>query len=101
MERYWHKDPSMRPSANMIFNTVDKWVKDLTFDRNTKNKIAFLKADQEMQNLDFELSSVETIHSEAYLTSHHLPSVYPLASVHPSPVQKFDINNINWDDYIT
>ncbi|RHZ67787.1 hypothetical protein Glove_299g37 [Diversispora epigaea] len=69
MEKCWHKNTAERPNAEMIFY-------------------------QEMQ--DEELSSSETTHSEAYLTSHLLPS---LSHIQPS-ILKFDVNkmNFNFDD---
>ncbi|RHZ86353.1 hypothetical protein Glove_52g57 [Diversispora epigaea] len=97
MVKCWHKDPTKRPNANMIFDTSEKWIEELMYNDKTENSLMFLKANEKMQDEDFELSSAKTTHSEAYLTSHLLPS---LSHIQPSSILKFDVNkmNLNLDD---
>ncbi|RHZ51584.1 hypothetical protein Glove_476g43 [Diversispora epigaea] len=94
MEKCWHKDLTKRPNANMIFDTSEKWIEELMYNDKTENSLMFLKANEKMQDEDFELSSAETTHSEAYLTSHLLPS---LSHIQPSSILKFDVNKMNFN----
>ncbi|RHZ84618.1 hypothetical protein Glove_79g104 [Diversispora epigaea] len=94
MEKCWHKDLTKRPNAKMIFDTSEKWIEELMYNDKTENSLMFLKANEKMQDEDFELSSAETTHSEAYLTSHLLPS---LLYIQPSSILKFDINKMNFN----
>ncbi|RHZ45058.1 hypothetical protein Glove_692g16 [Diversispora epigaea] len=77
MELCWHKDPSKRPSAKIISDLSEYWVEDLLYNQETEDSLMFLNAEQKMpdEDVDEDLSSTETIHSEAYLTSKPLPSV--------------------------
>ncbi|RHZ65935.1 hypothetical protein Glove_310g53 [Diversispora epigaea] len=86
MEKCWHKDPTKRPNAKMIFDTSEIWIEELMYNDKTEHSLMFLKANEKMQVEDFELS-FETTHSEAYLTSHLLPS--PL-HIQPSSILRFD-----------
>ncbi|RHZ67417.1 hypothetical protein Glove_301g18 [Diversispora epigaea] len=77
MESCWHKDPTERPSAEMIYIRSENWINGLLYDSKTDDSLMFLNANQKMQDLneDEDLSSAETTHSEAYITSKLLPSV--------------------------
>ncbi|RHZ72864.1 hypothetical protein Glove_236g7 [Diversispora epigaea] len=91
MEKCWHKDPSERPSAEMIYDISEGWIDDMLYnedDEKTENFYMFLNADQNMQdgNVDEGLS---TTHPEAYLTSNLLPT----------SVNYIDINNLNSDGH--
>ncbi|RHZ64821.1 hypothetical protein Glove_320g132 [Diversispora epigaea] len=94
MEKCWHKDPTKRPNAEMIFNALEEWIDELMYKDETKHSIMFLNANEKMQDEDFEFSSAETTHSKAYLTSHLLPS---LSHIQPSSILKFDINKMNFN----
>ncbi|RHZ86859.1 hypothetical protein Glove_43g14 [Diversispora epigaea] len=93
MEKCWHKDPTKRPNAEMILDTLGGWLNELLFNYGTHSHM-FLNADQRMQDEDFELSSAETTHSETYLISHLLP---PLSHIQPSSILKFDINKMDFN----
>ncbi|RHZ55273.1 hypothetical protein Glove_417g30 [Diversispora epigaea] len=84
MEKCWHKDPSERPSAEMIYNKSENWIGDLLYDDKTEDSLMFLNANQKIHDLNEneDLSSAEITHSEAYITSKLLPSV------------DFNINNL-------
>ncbi|RHZ65920.1 hypothetical protein Glove_310g13 [Diversispora epigaea] len=95
MKKCWHEDPTKRPNAKIIFDTSEKWIKELMYEelmynKKTEHSLMFLKANEKMQYEDFESSSAETTHSEAYLTSHLLPSLLP------SSILKFDINQMDF-----
>ncbi|RHZ83866.1 hypothetical protein Glove_87g189 [Diversispora epigaea] len=98
-KKCWHNNPTERPSAEMIFDKLEEWIIDLYYHEKSENALIFLNADQEMQNVDFELSYNETTLPEAYLVSQplmqHSLAIYKYFS-------KFDINKyvgeINLDD---
>ncbi|RHZ69131.1 hypothetical protein Glove_290g50 [Diversispora epigaea] len=95
MKKCWYKDPSKRPSAKIIKEIINKWILDLQNKIKTENSLMFLNADQEIKNKDFqlsELSSDESIHSEASLISKPLPLLPPLQNL------KFDISFIDWNE---
>ncbi|RHZ69958.1 hypothetical protein Glove_276g13 [Diversispora epigaea] len=71
MEKCWHEDPSKRPSAEIIYYISEKWIDGLLYDKKTEDTLMFLNAEQKMHGLgeDEDLSSAETTHSEAYITS--------------------------------
>ncbi|RHZ80923.1 hypothetical protein Glove_130g33 [Diversispora epigaea] len=96
MEKCWHKDPTKRPNAEIIFDTSEKWIEELMYNDKTEHSLMFSKADEKVQDEDFELLSAETTHSGAYLTSHLLPSP---SHIQPS-ILGFDINklNLNFND---
>ncbi|RHZ74817.1 hypothetical protein Glove_219g162 [Diversispora epigaea] len=94
MEKCWHKDPTKHPSTKMIFDTSERWIEELMFNDNTEHSLMFLKANEKMQDKDFEFSSAETTHSGTYLTSHILPS--PL-HIQPSSILGFDVNKLNFN----
>ncbi|RHZ81588.1 hypothetical protein Glove_117g477 [Diversispora epigaea] len=77
MEKCWHKDPSERPSAEMISDISENWVEDLLYDVETEDSLMFLNAEQKMQDedIDEDLSSVEITHPEANVTSKLLPDL--------------------------
>ncbi|RHZ60188.1 hypothetical protein Glove_357g2 [Diversispora epigaea] len=77
MELCWNKDPAKRPSAEMIYIRLEIWINELLYDSRTENSHMFLNAEQKMQDdyEDEDLSSAETTHSEACITSKPLPSV--------------------------
>ncbi|RHZ79881.1 hypothetical protein Glove_140g4 [Diversispora epigaea] len=89
MEKCWSKDLSERPSAEIIYDISEKWIEDLMYNKKTEHSLMFLNADQKMQdeNDDEDLYSVESTHSEAYLTSKPLPSSF----------KNFHIDNLNFD----
>ncbi|RHZ70761.1 hypothetical protein Glove_267g35 [Diversispora epigaea] len=93
MEKCWHKDPTKRPNAKMIFDKSEEWIEELMYNDKTEHSLMFLNADQKMQDEDFELSSTETTHSGAYLISHPLPS---LSHIQPSSILRFDVNKMNF-----
>ncbi|RHZ57819.1 hypothetical protein Glove_383g4 [Diversispora epigaea] len=70
MELCWHKDPTERPSAEMIYIRSENWINELLYDLKTDNSLMFLNAEQKMQDgyEDEDLSSIETTHAEAYIT---------------------------------
>ncbi|RHZ70101.1 hypothetical protein Glove_275g27 [Diversispora epigaea] len=76
MELCLNKDPSKRPSAEAIYDISEKWIVDLQYDKKTEHSLMFLNAEQKIHDLseDEYLSSAETTHSEAYITSKLLPS---------------------------
>ncbi|RHZ89626.1 hypothetical protein Glove_13g53 [Diversispora epigaea] len=91
MELCWHKDPSKRPNAETIYNISENWVKYLLYDGESADSLMFINAEQKMHNdlsEDEDLSSAETTHSEAYITSKLLPSDF----------NNLHINNLNFDD---
>ncbi|RHZ70804.1 hypothetical protein Glove_267g10 [Diversispora epigaea] len=90
MKKCWHKEPTKRPNAEMIFDTSEKWIEELMYNDKTEHPLMFLKANEKMQDEDFELSSAETTHSGAYLTSHPLPS---LSHIQPSSILRFDLQD--------
>ena len=95
MKKCWHKDPSKRPSTEIISGPLGKWINELIFNKQTENSLMFLKADQEMKNENFQLSELsldEPIHSEASLISKPLPILPPLQSL------SLDLSNIDWND---
>ncbi|RHZ46348.1 hypothetical protein Glove_624g37 [Diversispora epigaea] len=93
MKNCWHKDPSKRPSTRtIIFSILKEWLVDLICRKKTENSLMFLKADQEIQNEDFELSSIGTIHSKASLISKPLP-------LPPLQISNLDLSNIDWNDF--
>ncbi|RHZ58289.1 hypothetical protein Glove_374g20 [Diversispora epigaea] len=94
MVKCWDKDTTKRPNSEMIFNTLENWIIDLMYNHETEHSLMFLKANEKMQDEDIELSSAETTHSEAYLTSHLLPS---LLHIQPSSILGFDINKLNFN----
>ncbi|RHZ89443.1 hypothetical protein Glove_14g12 [Diversispora epigaea] len=93
MKKCWHKDPAKRPNAEMIFYTLEKWIDEMSKEK-TEHLLVFLNANEKMKDEDFELSSAETTHSEAYLISHLLPS---LLHIQPSSILGFDINKLNFN----
>ncbi|RHZ85624.1 hypothetical protein Glove_63g55 [Diversispora epigaea] len=99
MEKCWHNNPTKRPSAETIYYTLDELVGDLIYNLKTENALAFLKADQEMQNIDSESLYNETIYSKTHLISQ--PLMKHSFAIHES-ISKFDINKyidkINLDD---
>ncbi|RHZ89438.1 hypothetical protein Glove_14g36 [Diversispora epigaea] len=92
MEKCWHKNPTKRPNAGMIFDTLEKWIEELMFNKETEHSLMFLNADQKIQDEDDELTSAT--HSEVFPTSHLLPS---LSHIQPSSILKFDINKMNFN----
>ncbi|CAG8825387.1 25865_t:CDS:1, partial [Dentiscutata erythropus] len=52
--------------AKKIIELVSKWIANLTLNEQTEDSLAFLNADQEMKNEDFQPSD-EPIHPEASL----------------------------------
>ncbi|RHZ89455.1 hypothetical protein Glove_14g10 [Diversispora epigaea] len=94
MKKCWHKDPAKRPNVEMIFDTLEKWIDELISNEKKEHLLMFLNANEKMQDEDFELLSAETTHSEAYLTSHLLPS---LLHIQPSSILGFDINKLNFN----
>ncbi|RHZ82111.1 hypothetical protein Glove_114g165 [Diversispora epigaea] len=90
MEKCWHNDPSERPSAEMIFNKSEKFL-SLIYEHviTTEEKLMFLNADQEMQNIDSESLHNETNWSETRLISK--PLMKHSLAIHLS-FSKFDIN---------
>ncbi|RHZ66104.1 hypothetical protein Glove_309g154 [Diversispora epigaea] len=91
MELCWHKDPSKRPSAETIYVISENWINDFLFDRKSANFLMFLNSEQKIHDLseDEDLSSAETTHSEAYITSKLLPSDF----------KNFHIDNLNFDGH--
>ena len=89
MNKCWHKDSSERPSVETIYVISEKWIKDLLYDVKSADSLMFLNAEQKMNDLneDEDLSSPETTHPEAYITSKLLPSDF----------NKLHINNLNFD----
>ncbi|RHZ67393.1 hypothetical protein Glove_301g62 [Diversispora epigaea] len=77
MEKCWHKDPAKRPNAEMIYIQTEIWIIDLRYDTKSEISLMFLNANQKMQDKyeDEDLSSAETTHSEAYITSKHVPTI--------------------------
>ncbi|RHZ83891.1 hypothetical protein Glove_87g5 [Diversispora epigaea] len=57
IEKCWLKDPAERPGAEMIYTQSEIWINELLYDEYE------------------DLSSVETTHSEVYITSKPLSSV--------------------------
>ncbi|RHZ71733.1 hypothetical protein Glove_255g13 [Diversispora epigaea] len=88
MKKCWHKDPAECPSAEMIYDISEKWIKDLLYDLGTYS-LMFLNADQKMsnENVEEDLSSAETSHPKANVTSKLLPSDF----------NNFNVNNHNFD----
>ncbi|RHZ54981.1 hypothetical protein Glove_421g2 [Diversispora epigaea] len=88
MEKCWHKDPSERPSAEMIYDISERWIDDLLYDEDekTEDSLMFLNADQNIQDENIE-EDLSTTHPEAYLTSNLLPT----------SVNYININNLNFD----
>ncbi|RHZ82121.1 hypothetical protein Glove_114g89 [Diversispora epigaea] len=100
MKKCWHNNPVERPNAETIYRTLEKWVRNLVYDRKTEDTPMFLKADQEMQNMDSEaLHNNETAYSETHLISKSL--IKHSLAIHES-ISKYDINKyidkINLDD---
>ncbi|RHZ89440.1 hypothetical protein Glove_14g34 [Diversispora epigaea] len=100
MEKCWHKDPTKRPNVEMIFDTLEEWIGELMYNDKTEHSFMFLNADQKIQ--DEELSSAETTHSEAHLTSKPLPLLPSLRyskfeNFNISNFSNFNINNSNMD----
>ncbi|RHZ82065.1 hypothetical protein Glove_114g177 [Diversispora epigaea] len=95
MEKCWHNDSSERPSAEMIFNMVEEWIRDLN--ETLESSLMFLNADQEMQNVDSESLCSEITRSGSHPISK--PLMKHSSAIHKS---KFDINNYigmtNFDD---
>ncbi|RHZ70076.1 hypothetical protein Glove_275g5 [Diversispora epigaea] len=89
MKKCWDKDPSKRPSAEMIYDISENWIEDLMYDEKTENSLMFLNADQKINDKseDEDLSSAETIHPEANITSKPIPSSF----------KNFNINNLNFE----
>ncbi|RHZ60199.1 hypothetical protein Glove_357g19 [Diversispora epigaea] len=82
MEKCWHKDPSERPSAEMIYIRLENWINELLYGSKTEHSVMFLNADQKMQDdKDSDLSSAETTHSEDLISK---------------PLPSFNMNNINY-----
>ncbi|RHZ57827.1 hypothetical protein Glove_383g11 [Diversispora epigaea] len=77
MEKCWHKDPAERPNAEMIYIQTEIWIIDLRYDTKSEISLMFLNANQKMQDKyeDEDLSSAETTHSEAYITSKPVPTI--------------------------
>src|SRR5439155_368068 len=72
MKKCWYKDSSKRPNVEVIINILDEWIDELMYDCKTGNSLMFLKADQEMKNVD---SKLETKNPEVSLTSKLLPQI--------------------------
>ncbi|RHZ79963.1 hypothetical protein Glove_139g258 [Diversispora epigaea] len=89
MEKCWHNNPTERPNAKMIFNTLEEWINDISYYEKSENALMFLNADQEMQNVDSELSYNETTLSKTHLISQ--PLMRHSLAIHES-FSKFDIN---------
>ncbi|RHZ57832.1 hypothetical protein Glove_383g22 [Diversispora epigaea] len=75
MKLCWHKDPAERPNAEMICIQSENWINNLLYHDETEVSLMFLNANQKMQDEDEDLSSAETTHSEAYITSKPLPTI--------------------------
>ncbi|RHZ81730.1 hypothetical protein Glove_117g316 [Diversispora epigaea] len=90
IKKCWYKDPSKRPSAEMIYYISENWIEDLINDKKTEHSRIFLNADQKIhdESEDEDLSSAETIHPEANVTSKPIPSF-----------KNFNIENLNFDSY--
>ncbi|RHZ85635.1 hypothetical protein Glove_63g61 [Diversispora epigaea] len=101
MEKCWHNNPSERPNAKTIYYKLETWVDGLIYDRKTEDRLMFLKADQEMQNIDSESLYNETIYSKTHLISQ--PLMKHSFAIHES-ISKFNINKyidkINLDEMI-
>ncbi|RHZ72881.1 hypothetical protein Glove_236g22 [Diversispora epigaea] len=94
MKKCWHKDPSKRPSTEIILEQLNKWIPELKLKVRTENSLMFLNADQEIKNEDFQLSELlldKPIHSEASLISQPLPLLPPLQNLN------LDLSNIDWN----
>ncbi|RHZ89624.1 hypothetical protein Glove_13g51 [Diversispora epigaea] len=119
MEKCWHNDPSERPSAKKIFYILENWIQYLYHSDESEdilkffngdqevldyfeNALTFLKADQEMQNIDSESLYNEITWSSTHLISK--PLMQHSLAIHES-FSKYDINNyidkINLDDQLT
>ncbi|RHZ46130.1 hypothetical protein Glove_633g5 [Diversispora epigaea] len=83
------KDPSKRPSAEIIYDISENWIEDLMYDKKTEYSLIFLNADQKIhdESEDEDLSSAETTHPEANITSKPIPSSF----------KNFNIENLNFD----
>ncbi|RHZ46423.1 hypothetical protein Glove_621g1 [Diversispora epigaea] len=107
MKKCWHKDPSERPSAQIIYDILIKWINDLTLInkidisltvtviRQTEKSLMFLNADQEMKKEDFQLSELslyEPIHPKASLICK------PLLILPPLQNSNLDLSNIDWGE---
>ncbi|RHZ85425.1 hypothetical protein Glove_66g89 [Diversispora epigaea] len=88
MELCWHKDPFKRPSAETIYGISENWIKGFLYNRKSADFLMFLNAEQKIHDFseDEDLSSAETTHSEAYITSKLLPSDF----------NKLHIDNLNF-----
>ncbi|RHZ46807.1 hypothetical protein Glove_606g69 [Diversispora epigaea] len=99
MKKCWHNNPSERPSAEMIFNILEKWILDLSYNFKSEDVLGFLNSDQEMQKVGSELLYNETTWSETLFISQ--PLMQHSLAIHES-LSKFDINKyidkINLDD---
>ncbi|RHZ51822.1 hypothetical protein Glove_469g19 [Diversispora epigaea] len=100
MEKCWDNNPTERPSAEMIFNTLEVWIRDLSYFEKSENALIFLNADQNMQNIDSELLYNGTTMFKTHLISQ--PLMQHSLAIHES-FSKLDINNyvdkINLDDH--
>ncbi|RHZ67568.1 hypothetical protein Glove_300g25 [Diversispora epigaea] len=45
MKKCWHKDPSERPSAEILKDILSEWTYELTFNKQTEDSLEFLNAD--------------------------------------------------------
>ncbi|RHZ85619.1 hypothetical protein Glove_63g52 [Diversispora epigaea] len=99
IEKCWHNNPSECPSAETIYDILEEWVGDLIDNDKTEDTLMFLKADQEMQNINSESLYNETAYSETHLISQ--PLMQHSFAIYES-ISKFDINKyidkINLDD---
>ncbi|RHZ73766.1 hypothetical protein Glove_229g3 [Diversispora epigaea] len=88
MELCWHKDPFKRPNAKTIYDISENWINDFLYNKKSADSLMFLNAEQKIHDLseDEDLSSAETTHSEAYITSKLLPSDF----------NKLHIDNLNF-----
>ncbi|RHZ44900.1 hypothetical protein Glove_707g76 [Diversispora epigaea] len=91
MKKCWHKDPSERPSAEMISNISESWIDSLLYDEKTEDSLMFLNAELKMQdeNVEEDLSFVEITHPEVNITSKLLPSEFSNSLI---------IDNYNFDE---
>src|SRR6185436_5238799 len=62
MEKCWHNNLTERPSAEIIFNILEEWIRDL--DETTESVLMFLNA--EMPNIDSESLYNDTAWSETH-----------------------------------